>query len=1219
MYGRGGGKGASDKPYEAPNTLQSKSIARVVHLLSEGEIEGLKNGLQSVYINDVQLQNEDGSFNFNGVQVESRNGTPTQTFLPGFPSVQREVAVGVEVKNIDAPTVRSVPATDIDAINVKMSVPALFRQDEAGNIFANSISYSIDYKESASGTYKPVKTSRTEGVVITTGPDVSYSWITEGQTEDADVEGITISIGSGSDGKPQRDGVADVRLLRVASAEVISFEVRISPEAYVNKGGGLWQATTFRTIDDLTTGQWDIEVTQRQEDTPLPGDPASGASMALGSGTTKLAQGVFTITGKTTSAYEEIRKISLDGTGPWDVRITKTSPDSDDSQVQQTLTWSSYTEVTDARISYMDSAIVGISVDPELFGSQTPVVSFDLLGIKIQIPSNYDPVAREYTGIWDGTFQVAWSNNPAWVLYDLLTNARYGLGGDIDATMIDKFALYDIGVYCDEIVTFNSDGLSTTEPRFVFNGVLQSAKEAYTVINSIVSTFRGMVYWGNGTIIPVQDSPKDAVSIFSPANVIDGTFTYSGTSLKSRSTAVHVTWNNPLNGFKKSIAVVETPTGIQRLGYRKRDVVAFGCTSESQAYRYGKWILDSEENESEILTFSTSIASMVSNAGLGLRPGDIINVSDPSIAGVRMGGRVAAIDGGKTTVTIDSAITISASETYSMSVVNQTGEIETRTVTNAAGSYTEITLSSAITGEVSVGSMWGISASDVELRPFRVLSLVESDDTILTVTCNFYDANKFARVEQDINIEAPDFTNLPTGKILPASNLSVQEYIYEVGTAPKSAATISWTYSIDARVSNYDVYAQGPADVVPILVGSTSSNSLDVLDTLTGDYIFQVFANSLFGTISTPVELSVGLLALLTPPANVTDFNISVINDNSHLSWVLSGEVGTSYYKIKYQDVSTGSTWGNSIVLVPRVSRDSTGFTVPSLVGTYSIKAVRLVNGAEIESTAAVFISSNVASIAGLNVVQTLTEHSAFAGVRDDVVLDGGEIKLGWTQPMSEWATLTEVISLDVGNNATPRGLTGTYNFFNTSDLGAVYTSRLTANMMVRGESDSENMSEWVSLLDVNLLADTDPSAWNVTLQVADTQVDPVLDTYSDWKPFVVGDYTARAFKFRLLMETFNVNITPVVSELSVSVDMPDIVKADDDVVASASGVTVNYNTPFKAKPAIAIAAQDLATGDYHTITSATANGFNIEFFNSSDVSIERTFDYVAKGYGVQQ
>ena len=496
-----------------------------------------------------------------------------------------------------------------------------------------------------------------------------------------------------------------------------------------------------------------------------------------------------TITGKTTSQYQRSYRVNLSGTGPWDIRVRRITADSVSAALQNKTFWASYTEIIDQKLRYPNSVLVGLSVDAAQF-DRIPTRAYDVKMLKVLIPSNYFPLTRTYTrdkttgndtGVpqtWDGSFYVAWTDNPAWCWYDLVTNERYGLGEYIDSALVDKWAMYTIGKYCDEFVP---DGFGGTEPRFTCNLYLQTREEAYNVINAMASIFRGLSFWAGGGMTATHDAPADAIALFNASNVIDGKFSYSGSSKKARHTVVLVTWNDPAKEYRQEIEYVDDQEGIARYGVVQTEVVAVGCTSRGQAYRVGKWLLFTERMETEIVSFKTGLE------GAHLYPGAVINTQDYARSGKRLGGRI--ISSTTTAVTIDAEIEIESGKSYTISVVLPDGSIESSLLTNAVGMATILTPTTAFTTAPQPFSVWVVAASDLSTEIWRVVSLAETDKAELGVTAIEHHPEKFDLVEYGIAFEPAQTIAISTVSY-PPSGLAATTHI---GASGGLDIVVSWS------------------------------------------------------------------------------------------------------------------------------------------------------------------------------------------------------------------------------------------------------------------------------------------------------------------------------------------------------------------------------------------------------------------------------------------
>lgn len=920
---------------------------------------------------------------------------------------------------------------------------------------------------------------------------------------------------------------------------------------------------------------------------------------------------IDTISGKCTSPYVRAYRFDLPGKGPWYVRVRRLSEDSNGTTSLNATYWSSFTIIEDYQLVYPDSALLGLVVDASSFGSSSiPTVRADWAGIEIQVPANYDPETRAYVGIWDGTFKRAVSDNPAWIFFDLIDNDRYGLKKYLagfaitfpDLYSLTKWELYEIGRYCDELV---DDGFGGKEPRFTFNGMISDRDEAINVLTAMAGVFRGVVYWGAGSIMPVCDKPSEARKLVTRANVIDGTFTYQGSSLSARHTQVLVQWFDPENSYKTAIEVVEDPDAIALYGARQTEIQAIGCTSRGQAHRYGTWLLDTEQNETEVVTYRAGLdhADVV--------PGDVVLIADPSYAGVRFGGRLAGVSDDLLTLTLDAPVTLGEGESYSVTVVMPDGSLADRDVTNTSGETETLSLASSLPAAPIAGALWLMTGSDVAPRPFRVLSVTEAEKHQFDISALVYDETKYARVERGLVLEKPSFSAYPKGPLAAPTNISVREYLYLAGgTTVRGAATIGWTPPADARTERFEVQIKAP-DLEWAPAGSTSSASIDVMDLLPGLYRFRVQSvASLGGLRSQWLETPALLISSVNaPPANVDGFGIAVLGDLSTLSWRAVASLNLSHYLVRYTPSTGGATWGSAAVLLPHVT--STSVQVPTRPGTYLIKAVSTQG---IESRSAALIVSTVEG-AARNVVDEIAGDPAWAGAHDGTLVSGGTLRLDSVDTLADWSSLEAVKSIAYGINGIRP--TGIYTSAAVLDLGEIFTSRVTPGIVASGDNLNSTIGSWVRLRDVESLSGADSTQWGAVMEMRTTNDDPEADpTWSDWRDAATGDVVARAFHTRMVLTSDDPAITPVVSRARLLVDMPDRIVSDNDLAVPAEGLRVDFAPAYKRLTGLSVSAQGMATGDYYDLTDKGEGGFWIAFRDASGAAVARTFDYVAAGYG---
>ncbi|EFM8816928.1 host specificity protein J [Escherichia coli] len=453
-----------------------------------------------------------------------------------------------------------------------------------------------------------------------------------------------------------------------------------------------------------------------------------------------------TINGKTTTQF--LASVILDNLPPrpFNIRLVRETADSTTDQLQNRTLWSSYTEIINVKQCYPNTAIVGLQVDAEQFGGQQMTVNYHIRGRIIQVPSNYDPEKRTYSGIWDGSLKPAYSNNPAWCLWDMLTHPRYGMGKRLGAADVDKWALYAIGQYCDQRVP---DGFGGTEPRMTFNAYLSQQRKAWDVLSDFCSAMRCMPVWNGQTLTFVQDRPSDVVWPYTNSDVVvddNGVgFRYSFSALKDRHTAVEVNYTDPQNGWQTSTELVEDPEAILRYGRNLLKMDAFGCTSRGQAHRAGLWVIKTELLETQTVDFT------LGSQGLRHTPGDIIEICDNDYAGTLTGGRILSIDAASRTLTLDREVTLPETGTSTVNLINGSGKPVSVDIT-AQPAPARIQVSALPDGVATYG-VWGLSLPSLRRRLFRCVAIRENTDGTFAITAVQHVPEKEAIVDNGASFE----------------------------------------------------------------------------------------------------------------------------------------------------------------------------------------------------------------------------------------------------------------------------------------------------------------------------------------------------------------------------------------------------------------------------------------------------------------------------------
>ena len=515
-----------------------------------------------------------------------------------------------------------------------------------------------------------------------------------------------------------------------------------------------------------------------------------------------------TIFGKYSSQYLQQHTFKNLPPVPFTIKVERLTADSNSQRLQNNTVWSSYTEVIDTEFTYPNTALIGVKFDSEYFGN-IPNRTYDLLGIKVKIPSNYNPKTRQYSGVWDGTFKIDWTDNPAWVLFDIVTNKRYGLGNRLGEFGADKWTLYQVSQYCDQLVP---DGFGGKEPRFTCNAWLTEQRSAYDVINDICSIFRAMPVWNGQQLTVVMDRPADPVWTYTNANVDESGFNYTFSAKKARHNAIQVEYADKDNSYERAIEYVSDDESIRKNGLNVKKITAFGCTSRGQAHRTGLWLLQTEKLETKTVTFT------VGAEGLMHIPGDIIKIADTYYAGTNIGGRVLAIDGKK--VTLDREISVNGNSYFTY--INAQAKHQDIKIISVKGA--EVTLDQEPTG-LDVYGVWSLSTQQVTSQLFKALSVKEDGKGKYTITALQHEPQKEAIVDNGAKFEPKSTSILSAPQI---SNIGVI-------TNPDGSVSFATDITGGNGLVKYDIKIYKDGALYDVRLGQSSPNiSFDDLEN--GEY-----------------------------------------------------------------------------------------------------------------------------------------------------------------------------------------------------------------------------------------------------------------------------------------------------------------------------------------------------------------------------------------------
>lgn len=532
------------------------------------------------------------------------------------------------------------------------------------------------------------------------------------------------------------------------------------------------------------------------------------------------------VTGKTTSGYERSHRIDLPQAGStWTLRLRKITADANSAKIGDTMTLQSFTEVIDAKLRYPNTALLYIEFDSSQFNGSIPQISCEPRGRVIRVPDTYDPETRTYSGTWTGAFKWAWTDNPAWIFYDLVVTDRFGLGDRLTAANIDKWTLYQVAQYCDQMVPDGKGG-SGTEPRYTCNVYVQERNDAYTVLRDFAAIFRGMTYWGGDQIVALADMPRDVDYSYTRANVIDGRFTYASSTTKSRYTTALVSWSDPGNAYADAMEPVFEQALVARYGFNQLEMTAIGCTRQSEANRKGRWGILTN-NKDRVVSFDVGLDGNIP------QPGYIIAVADEMLSGKVMGGRISAVNG--RVIKLDRVADAAAGDRLILNLPS--GASQSRTIQAVNGE--SVTVTTAYSETPQAEAVWVVESNELYAQQYRVVSVADNDDGTFTITGAWHDPDKYARIDTGAIIDQRPVSVIPPGNQSPPANIVISSFSVVQQNISVETMRVSWDQAQNA-IAYEAQWRRNDGNWVNVPRSSTTS--FDVPGIYAGRYLVRVRA-----------------------------------------------------------------------------------------------------------------------------------------------------------------------------------------------------------------------------------------------------------------------------------------------------------------------------------------------------------------------------------------
>ena len=955
----------------------------------------------------------------------------------------------------------------------------------------------------------------------------------------------------------------------------------------------------------------------------------------------------FTIRGKSRSAYSRdfVIPIKNNASFPIQVKVGRLTADSTSERKTDTFSWTSLTTIIDERRAYPDIAHLYLRLDAEQFAS-VPQRMYRIRGVKIKIPHNATVDQTNgrliYSGTFNGTLTTTkhWCSDPAWILFNLLTEPRFGLGNHITEAQLDKYAFYSASVYSSELV---DDGDGGQEPRFSCNVVLQKRGDAFKTVMALSSVMRGMTFWSAGSLTLTQDRPTDPSYLFNLSNVTAEGFIYSGTSLKTRSTVVSVSYFD-MENQELNFETVEDTTAKNKYGIIHKKITGFASTSRNQARRLGRFVLFEEQNSTETISFATGLAE-----GVIVRPGQVIEVSDPVRAGLRRGGRISAATTNTVTVDNTSDTDLDATNSPTISVIMPDGTVSTKNVDSISGAV--ITLASGenfqmkdsngnlVNTAPNINSVWILQNTTLQTTQWRVVGITEDKDNY-AVTAAAYNAGKYAFIEDGSPLPVRNITVLNELVDPPGAPNVVEEFFTE-GTTARTRLNID--FNPVPKAIEYELnYRLDDGNFITL---RSKSTEFQILDSLQGEYVFELSSiNSSLEPSAQPTTFTFNAVGKTALPGDVTGLTGEPISDKLvRLRWNLSTDLDVTHGGRVYVRHSTKTdgtaTFSDATDLVEALAGNTTTAEVPYLEGEYILKfqddGGRFSAG---EASVILDLPDNLAPLIALTRREDL-DVPKFQGVKTNVAFDAttNSLNLSGLGEFDSIADFDAVGSLDDIGGIAPLGK---YEFGGAPgtaflDLGSVFSLDLKRHFLTEAFFPSDLFD---SISDVDARVDFDGATAtkvNAEMLVAVTQDDPTSGspTYTPFQTFANGTYKGRGFKFKVNLTSDDPDQDIRVFQLGYTAsfqrrtEQSTSTERSVDSNNNAAAKTITFDHPFftgtsaiggvnSNLPSIGITAQNMASGDFFELSNISGAGFTVHFKNSSNASVDRNFTYQAVGFG---
>ncbi len=901
----------------------------------------------------------------------------------------------------------------------------------------------------------------------------------------------------------------------------------------------------------------------------------------------------------------------------WSVRIRRLTPMPKDDKIQNAIYIKRFTEGSWKKYRYPSLAVTNIEIDSSDFQS-LPSVNFDVQGRIIRVPSNYNPNTGTYSGIWNGTFKQRYCTNPAWVMLDILTSPSYEGGMGLSDAQIDLGRLYQIAVYCDKKVP---DGYGSWERRYSCNGIIDSEYQPLELLQKIAAIWRGGVYLSARGLSFTCDMPSSPIIDVTPANAIDGTFTWTKGEIDDQVNSVAVRYNDPSNDFVPELEVIQDNQSVAKDGLNHMQIDAFMCTTRGRAHREAQWVLYTQKYENETVSWKASLDHIITN-GFGVEPGDIVSIHDPARTGISLGGRI--ISASSTQIVLDRPVPLDAN--CRLWYQTENGRVSIKPSNQG--------LTSVVKGNIKdipkAGYVWMLEKGNIKPRLVRISKVItpENESHLREFHGVLHNPSKYDYIEKDHRLSIPNYDRgYPTGPLAKPKNLQAKSYLAKENDVCKGKLVVSWSKPDDIRAASFVIKYKHAGDHRWIIKDLGDDSDYIIDNAKDGAYTIYVQSKSNLGKFSAWSKIIHNVRIFSPLPQNVHHFQATQNGGSINLTWSHVADLDLAGYVIRYSPLKH-AIWEQASEIGTIIKND--WISLPSRAGTYLIKAQDTTGGrsliaAKVVVDGIIDKSENIIHTwsekdRGFTGFKYKLEHEDHQGLfltSRNTAHEWDDIHLinnihGTDNNLYDWDNIYSIYNIH-GDFAKY----GIYTLKDTTDLKGIMAVNITGSMICRSNLLNNDLHSWGNIYITDNIHGEYDGSWRAHLEINHSSDG---NNWSGWKELTTDQINLRYAKFRAIIDVDDdQNTTPIIEDIRINMDLPEYVLDGKDIPVSSKGLYIRFKQAFWRLTSLAVTAEEINENIFYKITQKSNEGFFIQFFNKSKQPIAGRIDWQAMGIGLKK